>query len=101
MNQRGSGGRGIDRRSSDRTTVDISAAAEFEDGTSLSCRIRDLSAGGARLEIEGRLGHPDTFDRFDRFVLRIPSHDSGRTVRVAWRYMTELGVAFVQPGEGD
>ena len=96
MDRRGPG-RGVDRRSAERSAVDIVAEAAFDDGTTAPCRIRDLSAGGARLEIDCELGRPDAFDRVDRFLLLIARQDRPRPVRVAWRYMTELGVAFLEP----
>jgi len=53
------------------------------------CTIRDISKGGARLEM------PDTSWMPDQFSLAIHGRGMPVDVRVAWRGDTALGVAFV------
>jgi len=55
---------------------------------SIDCMMRDLSAGGARLRLNGPVGLPDHFD-----VLLNCSGDSF-PARLVWRRGNEAGVAF-------
>lgn len=54
----------------------------------IDCIIRDLSDGGARLEVASVGSIPQTFD------LIAPGHRP-HSCRVAWRALKELGVQFV------
>ena len=54
----------------------------------VDCIIRDLSDGGARLEVSSVGGIPQTFD------LMAPGHRP-HSCRVAWRALKELGVQFL------
>ena len=57
----------------------------------LSCGIRDLSEGGARLIVEGSVAAPDTFELLsDSDGLEVPC-------LVVWRRGMEVGVRFVSP----
>jgi hypothetical protein len=79
------------RRNDDRRTVLKGAKAVFNDGRSvLVCRVRDLSAGGARLEFPPRTALPDAFDL----------HVVGSPVRrceVRWFRRNIAGIRFVAP----
>jgi hypothetical protein len=80
-----------ERRLNPRRNTAIAAHVAFNGGRSqMACIIRDLSDGGAKLEVTSVRDIPPTFD------LLIPGH---RPIpcRVAWRAMKELGIAFVRP----
>lgn len=49
--------------------------------------IRNLSEGGAKLEVEKVVGVPNTFDLFAPGLGR-------KSCRVAWRALREMGVQF-------
>jgi hypothetical protein len=61
----------------------------------INCTVLDLSAGGARLEVEYALsipGIPDTFD-----LLIYPGQGEGihqRRCKVVWKAENRLGVSF-------
>lgn len=57
----------------------------------LTCKIRNLSGTGARLEIANATWLPD------RFELDIPHHDLRLGAKVAWRAEQALGVIFAAP----
>lgn len=67
----------------------IPAKVIFDGGrTEVDCVIRNLSDGGARLEISGSVARiPATFD------LVAPKHRP-HPCRVVWRTLREIGVAF-------
>lgn len=54
----------------------------------IDCTIRNLSDGGACLELPAGLGFPDAFD------LMIGSAGWRRPCRVTWRSRNRIGVAF-------
>lgn len=54
----------------------------------ISCTVRNLSAGGACLQVATSVGVPDSFD------LTIDPDDSSRSCNVAWRSEQRIGVAF-------
>ena len=56
-------------------------------GAVIDCVVRNLSDGGACLNVESSIGIPDSFD----LVL---DHASVRNCRVTWRKATQIGVAF-------
>jgi hypothetical protein len=55
---------------------------------SLSCTIRDLSEGGARLKVESVFGIPSTF------TLTFTDGSPSRDCVVKWKNATALGVEF-------
>jgi hypothetical protein len=55
----------------------------------LPCRIRDISAGGARLRVECSGWLPVGFDLHDSFS------NVKRKVRVVWKKPTSVGVSIV------
>lgn len=61
-----------------------------------TCRIRNLSGGGARLETDNVPWLPDQFE------IDIPHHDLRAPVKVVWRDRSSMGVVFIarkeQPG---
>ena len=67
----------------------IIAAIVFDGGRShFDCVIRDLSEGGAKLQLPTVRGVPDQFD------LMVPGHRP-QHCRVAWRALKEIGVQFM------
>ena len=53
----------------------------------MNCIIRNLSDGGAKLEVEKVVGVPNSFDLFARGI-------DPHACRVVWRALRELGVQF-------
>jgi len=67
----------------------IIASIVFDGGrSSYDCLIRDLSDGGAKLQLPTVRGVPDAFD------LVVPGHRP-QPCRVAWRALKEMGVQFM------
>ena len=67
----------------------IRATIVFGGGrTKLDCIIRDLSTGGAKLEVASVKSIPQSFD------LIVPRHRPHHC-QVRWRALKELGVQFV------
>jgi hypothetical protein len=54
------------------------------------CVVKDISATGARIELEGDVQLPPTFD------LHIAKRNATHAVETKWRRGLELGVAFRQ-----
>lgn len=79
-----------DRRGAPRVAVSLDARLIYNAGRgSLDCRIVDLSATGAKLDVDERLPVPAYFD------LAIDSQGVVRSARMAWRAGRGVGVAFV------
>jgi hypothetical protein len=79
----------LEKRLAPRRNTMIEAQVVFDGGRRvLPCIIRNLSAGGARLEMGKVMGVPNTFD------LLVP-RARPQACRVAWRALRELGVQFV------
>lgn len=78
-----------EQRLQPRRNTMILATIMFDNGrTRLDCVIRNLSEGGAKLELATVRGVPQTFD------LLVPGHRP-QPCRVAWRALKEMGVQFV------
>jgi hypothetical protein len=56
--------------------------------SSIDCRVRNMSAIGACLEVASQIGIPDDF------VLVIEADHLMRPCRVIWRTATRMGVSF-------
>jgi len=79
----------LERRIAPRRNTMIVASIVFDGGRShFDCVIRDMSDGGAKLQIPTIRGVPDRFD------LMVPGHRP-QPCRVVWRALKELGVQFV------
>ena len=79
-------------RSSKRRSVLQGARIAGVDGSFLeNCRILDVSAGGARLQVSNPSGLPDHF-----FLLLSRDGTLRRQCAVVWRSETNVGVEFVQ-----
>ncbi|MFZ0526840.1 MAG: PilZ domain-containing protein [Xanthobacteraceae bacterium] len=62
----------------------------FNRGGGITCRIRDISEGGACLEVASQFGIPDDFN------LVIGPDNWHCSCHVAWRKANRIGVAFDQ-----
>ena len=60
----------------------------FNRASGIDCRVRNLSAGGACLEVASQIGIPDDF------VLVIEADHLKQPCHVIWRSTTRLGVTF-------
>jgi len=77
----------IERRRYPRFPTDEPARALLNSSSVLDCTIRNMSLGGACLEMDGAVAIPDVFDL-------IPKCSDARTCRVMWRVKDRVGVAF-------
>lgn len=78
----------MERRLSPRRIANIEAKIVFDAGRSVRpCIVRDLSEGGAKLEVATVAGIPPTFD------LILPGRPP-QPCRVAWRALKEMGVSY-------
>ena len=81
----------LEKRLQPRRNTMIKATLVFEGGrTRMDCLIRNLSDGGAKLEVASVRNIPQSFD------LLVPGHRP-QHCRVAWRALKEIGVQFVHP----
>ena len=79
----------LEKRLAPRRNTFIAALLVYNGGRSRTdCIIRNLSDGGAKLEVASVGGIPQTFD------LIAPDHRP-HSCRVAWRALKELGVQFL------
>ena len=77
----------INRRFFSRILKDEPARILCNYRSVVGCVIRDISAGGACLELDPAAAVPEQFDL-------IPNGNDPRSCRVVWRYSDRLGVAF-------
>jgi PilZ domain len=83
----------IDQRKSRRHFVSHGARVVWDGGSSpQDCRMLDVSAHGARLELESAATLPDKF-------MLLLSHDGGlrRQCSVIWRSESAVGIEFNSP----
>ena len=79
----------MDHRSATRARAFLKAQIRFNNGMStMDCVIRDLSDGGARLQISDSVAIPNSFE------LHIPKRDETRRAILHWRTSEEMGVGF-------
>jgi PilZ domain len=76
-----------DKRDTQSQNV-IKAGTISFDGTGIDCLVRNMSAGGANLEVESQIGIPGSFE------LVINVENSKHHCRVVWRKGRRIGVAF-------
>lgn len=78
-----------DARKSPRQRKLLSGTIQFNNRQSVfDCVVKNLSDGGAKLNIESIVGVPRAF------ALYIPNLDETYRCEVAWNTMNELGVQF-------
>jgi PilZ domain len=63
--------------------------AYSERHVTIDCLVRDMSATGARLKVEGSVSAPDTFE------LLIPLDGLEANCQVVWRAGVDLGIKFL------
>lgn len=81
-----------EKRGSPRRRVLKGAIAAFQDRRlTVACSVRDLSATGARLRVEGSVSAPD------KFVLVIEADHFEADCEVVSRKGKDIGVKFVSP----
>lgn len=78
----------VERRKVPRHRTLKAGSIRFNRAGAIDCRVRNLSAAGAMLEVAGQLGIPD------EFALVIEADHFRQNCRVIWRMPTRLGVAF-------
>ena len=83
----------IENRKSQRHKVFKAATIEFNRAGGISCIVRNISDGGACLEVASPFGIPTEFD------LHIAGNPAGQHCRAVWRTEKRIGVAFVSAGE--
>ena len=77
-------------RSSARRRVFKTAKLAFKGrSATIDCTVRDLSEGGARLEVASVVGIPESFEL-------MLAGEPMRFCRVIWVKATQIGVAFIQ-----
>lgn len=77
-----------DLRLTPRRNTMIPAQIVFDGGRKrIDCIIRNLSDGGAKLEVPSVVGVPNTFDL-------LAPRQPPRPCRVVWRALKEMGVQF-------
>jgi len=78
----------IERRSVQRHRVLKHGTLAFRGGGSIDCTVRNLSSQGARVDIAGPVGLPDSF------TLVIEANHFLRRCHKVWRSEQRIGVAF-------
>jgi hypothetical protein len=79
----------IEKRAEQRHRVFKGAMISFE-GSGVACTVRNMSAGGAAIELDGSLALPHSF------TLSISRDNFVRSCRTVWRSDRRIGLAFVQ-----
>jgi hypothetical protein len=79
----------LDRRKSPRLRTLKSGSLTFGPLPGMDCTIRNMSAGGACLELERRIALPG------HFSLMIKPECIRRSCRLVWQASTRAGVQFV------
>jgi hypothetical protein len=78
----------LEKRTTPRQRTLKKGRIVFNDGRStIECAVRNLSAGGAKLEVTSSIGVPNDFDL-------LMADGSTKRCRVAWRKLTEIGVSY-------
>ncbi|MHC2626792.1 hypothetical protein ACVIW2_008824 [Bradyrhizobium huanghuaihaiense] len=79
----------IEKRAAQRHRVFKGGTITFEDG-GIACTVRNMSAGGAAIELESPVSLPQSF------TLSITCDNFVRHCRPVWRSDKRIGLAFVQ-----
>jgi hypothetical protein len=78
----------IERRSVQRHRVLKHGTLAFRGGGSIDCTVRNLSSQGARVDVTGPVGLPESF------TLVIEANHFLRRCHKVWRSEQRIGVAF-------
>jgi len=88
----GSCGQLANRRQARRFRAQHLAKIVLGPDSMISCRVEDISEGGARITLKRHMPLPDHFDLF------IAAHDlQVHRARLCWRHQDSLGVCFLRP----
>lgn len=79
----------MQHRSSQRHRTLKAGMIAFDDASGVSCSVRNMSAGGACLEVPTPIGIPQIF------TLRIERDRVSRPCRIAWRTHDRVGVSYI------
>lgn len=83
-------GHPMEKRHSERRRTYKGGQIVFNHGRSvIDCTIKNMSRGGAALNVESALGIPN------EFILVVSSGNVRKACRVAWKTETLIGVAFL------
>lgn len=82
-----------ENRKSQRHKVFKAATIEFNRAGCISCIVRNISDGGACVEVASPFGIPSDFD------LHIAGNTVGQHCRAIWRTPKRIGVAFIDASE--
>ena len=78
----------MDKRTTVRQRTLKKGRIVFNDSRStIECVVRNLSAGGAKLDVTSSVGIPDDFDL-------LMADGTTKRCRVAWRKLTQIGVSY-------
>jgi hypothetical protein len=77
----------MNNRSDERHEVRKAGTISFQ-SSSIGCTVRNISIGGANLEVESHIAIPDSFD------LMISAENGKQHCHVVWRKERRIGVAF-------
>ena len=81
-----------EKRKHPRHRTFLRGKVEFNNrASSLDCTVRDLSDGGARLELADTVAIPEAFE------LSVPAKGMRHASYIKWRTKTHVGIAFAQP----
>jgi hypothetical protein len=80
-----------ERRATQRQRVFKAGSIEF-DGCAIDCTVRNMSVGGAALEVATPLGIPH------EITLNIPTNSTRQNCRVVWRKEKRIGLAYQPVG---
>ena len=78
----------IERRIQPRHRVLKGGRLAFDDGGGFDCTVRNISTGGARVDVGGPVGLPASFTLF------IDNDHFARRCHAVWRHEQHIGVAF-------
>jgi hypothetical protein len=78
----------INRRRYIRRSSDAGALIRFDGGNGVRCTVRDISVGGARLQLEDRSDLPTYF------MLTVPAEGIERGCTLVWKDGEQIGVRF-------
>lgn len=77
-----------ERRKAGRHRTFKAGSIAFNRASGIDCSVRNLSLGGACLEVDSQIGIPDDF------ILVVESAHLRQPCHVVWRHATRLGVTF-------
>jgi PilZ domain-containing protein len=77
----------MEKRNTERHEILKAGVISFQ-GSSIECTVRNISIGGAKLEVPSGVRIPDLFD------LTIDAEEGTRQCDVVWRTDRQIGVSF-------